>query len=1053
LTAYIDLESIGPTIDAAVLRAQMLGLQGQGVQPADRYTLLKAAQAGDTVVCGQRALDYWRLLPPTVALVTIEATGANDPLPRRFDSRLEWALVQYGLDRATARNLVKTPPKTDRHRYWNAYQHAAYKADEIINYDVSEFVAPLLPVGRPEARVDGVREQPYEWRLIQSKEDIDAFERAIREHDGSPAGIDVETDPVGDDANEKRDRLVGIGVAIGRRCFYGHYRDAEWVAALNRCLPALSWIGHSAKFDYAILRSHKIAVGPLAGDSLVAAYLLGLPVRGLKPLVLEYFEHRHITYEEVVGSGRDRRLISTIDPELVAEYCCFTPDMRVLTRDLRWTPLDDIQIGDILIGFTDSQKKMCDAVVTARHDEIRPVVRIELADGTCLTVTSDHPFLTKTGAGRNQPYAWRSLRQGARWLSKFVDPWDFDDGREAGWFAGYLDGEGYLRKAGDQHNGIGWGQKPGAVAERAIAYSESAGYDASIWNQEGLVKWQLRGGWRETVRLLGSVRPTRLLANWSPSAKRMGSAAVEIVSLRVIGRRRVVSIETSCGTYIVEGYGVHNCGDAYWAVELEKLLTAKFDQRMADLYTNVDIPMVTILLDMQEAGVFFDRETAVDLLAEVTEKQNNLASVVDFLARESGYNRPDRVWVCKTCRNGKRKREGCTDCGGQGKFSERTMISLNSPKQLVEWLHEHLQFPVQRLSQQTNQPSVDALALLRMREMHSAIPLVLEWKRLEKHSQFLREWLAKSEEDGRIHPTITNTRVRSHRFSMEDPNLQQVRVPWRNVFIAESGQVLVAGDYGQIEVRVGAYVSQDPVMLQVVRDPKVNIHELNVERLFKVTPDQKHDDPVRYNAYKTRAKNFFFGAMYGSKGDEIHAVIEKQMLEDPALAVLGIPTLNEIRHGIGNIHDIYGRYFKEWVPYAVHMARENGNIAYTLFHRPRRIPNLMSSDKQEREAAERETISHIVQGTATADLMRFALLKVKDILGGTILLTVHDEILTSVQGGEGGLDNPEVLRYAESMAAAMELGQPFGGGDMEDPHSVPIVVTMGRGYNWYATHG
>ena len=91
-----------------------------------------------------------------------------------------------------------------------------------------------------------------------------------------------------------------------------------------------------------------------------------------------------------------------------------------------------------------------------------------------------------------------------------------------------------------------------------------------------------------------------------------------------------------------------------------------------------------------------------------------------------------------------------------------------------------------------------------------------------------------------------------------------------------------------------------------------------------------------------------------------------------------------------------------------------------------------------REAAERETINHIIQGTATADLMRLALMKVKDIPGGRILLTVHDEILVGVKQGH-------VDKYVSQMQYAMELGQPFKG--------VPLVVKMGRGGNWYDTHG
>ena len=248
--------------------------------------------------------------------------------------------------------------------------------------------------------------------------------------------------------------------------------------------------------------------------------------------------------------------------------------------------------------------------------------------------------------------------------------------------------------------------------------------------------------------------------------------------------------------------------------------------------------------------------------------------------------------------------------------------------------------------------------------------------------------------------------------------------------------MLVAADYAQIEVRVGAYVSHDPKMLAIVQGDS-NIHEQNVLFLFNVKPEEKHSDPLRYTALKTRAKNFFFGWMYGSKGEEVHDVIEKQMLEDPGLAALGIPTVNEIRNGIRTVGDIYGRYEHEWKPFAIEQARENNCTSYTIYGRPRKLPNLVSQDKQEREAAERECISHIIQGTATADIMRLAMARVKTIPYGKMILVVHDELVSDVEPGWEEW-------YGQQMKQEMELGQP-----LED---VPIIVDVGIGETWYATH-
>lgn len=754
MTTYIDLESLAPTDELAEQRAQLLGLSGTLVPRELRYGLFGIEEG--TIICGPQALNTWRILPPTVTLVSIEDLAAQDPLPLRFDDLAEWHLVYMGLPRSVAKNLRKHPPVTVRHQYWECYRQAMHSP-----MPTPEPLPDDLTTIENEEALE-VKQQPFTVTLVNDGPTLAQFISKVAPDPGI-IGIDVETDVVGSEPNEMADTLVGIGIAIGNDCFFGYANYQPWMVALRDCLANVPWVGHNGKYDLSVLRRHGINPGPLVGDGSLAAYLRGEPNARLKDLVLRRFGVRMVGYEDVVGRGAKRIPISQADPGVVAAYCC---------------------------------------------------------------------------------------------------------------------------------------------------------------------------------------------------------------------------------------------ADAFYGVEIERLLESELSERLRKLYHGVDVPLVTILADMQAMGIAFDRPAAAKELGEMLTAQLSLTQAIDILAERS--------------------------------------LNPASSKQLSDYYYRDLGLPVQRVSKQTGKPSVDALSLLRLKDKHPTIPPVLAWKQLQKYTEFLVQWIAASYDGGRLHSTINNARVRTHRFSSEHPNLQQVKLDWRSMFLADEGTLLVAGDYDGIEWRLGAYVARDPGLLKMAQalpgTEAGDLHGQNVKALFNIPYNEQrleHNRPLR-----TRAKNYFFGAMYGSKGEEVHDVIEKQMLTDPALAALGIPTVKEIRAGIMGIHDIYGRYFKEWIPFAIHQAIEQGCTAYTLYGRPRILPDLVSKDKQLREAAERECISLIIQGSA-ADVMRLALIDVAKIPDGFPLLTVHDEIVCGVNPGH-------MDWYMVEMNHAMQLGQPFEG--------VPLVINIKSGKNWKETH-
>jgi len=247
---------------------------------------------------------------------------------------------------------------------------------------------------------------------------------------------------------------------------------------------------------------------------------------------------------------------------------------------------------------------------------------------------------------------------------------------------------------------------------------------------------------------------------------------------------------------------------------------------------------------------------------------------------------------------------------------------------------------------------------------------------------------------------------------------------------------LVAGDYHSLEVRVAAAVSHDPNLLAIVNGdpstPEGDLHAQTMRQVFGIPfAEWKHHPAIR-----VAAKVYFFARLYGGKEYTIRERLEQTALERPDLDIR-VPTLSEARHNLAQVSATYGTYFNEWVPFAIYKAREEDNCtSYTIFGRPRLLPNLRASGKQDREAAERECISHIVQGTAS-DIARFATLRVNELPYGELILQVHDELVCRV-------DEAHLEWYTERMRYAMLLDQPLDG--------VPLVVDIGVGDDWQSTH-
>jgi len=257
---------------------------------------------------------------------------------------------------------------------------------------------------------------------------------------------------------------------------------------------------------------------------------------------------------------------------------CLDQKHKVLKADLTYVTLGDIVVGDTLLSFEEEvTDKRSRRYKTGTVEKVRKVVKetfnVTLASGKVFTVTEDHKWFVKTGS----VYRWArtdELRKGTC-IPKLVDEWKNDDTFLGGWLAGMYDGEGHLsqRVGTDGRNSfqLGISQNKGKTCDKFIAaIKEKFGMDilsstmrVNETTGKECMGMKIAGGVPKCIKVLGSLRPNRLLEKFTPDS--MGRICCEdsrndkVVSIIAAGQNTVVEIQVDCGTMVVEGYGHHNC--------------------------------------------------------------------------------------------------------------------------------------------------------------------------------------------------------------------------------------------------------------------------------------------------------------------------------------------------------------------------------------------------------------------------------------------------------------------------------------------------------------
>jgi len=270
--------------------------------------------------------------------------------------------------------------------------------------------------------------------------------------------------------------------------------------------------------------------------------------------------------------------------KILMTYGCLTAGHRILTKDLRWIPVEQLKVGDKLLAFEETGKgrlrrKWIESEVVENTPFIDEVYRIDLSDGTYLEANAKHPFLVKT---TSRVY-WKTVKQlyesinknGRGWLSfqRVVPVWNENENYETGYLSGFFDGEGSLdqipkkRRTGHDERTlrVSGCQKEGIVLDYVQTLLKNEGYDYSVYRDykdKKICNIQLKGGFAGILKFLGSIRPRRLLNKFD--IEKLGSIRssfkdnTRIIKITPIGKKIVHGLGTTSSTYVSEGFLSHN---------------------------------------------------------------------------------------------------------------------------------------------------------------------------------------------------------------------------------------------------------------------------------------------------------------------------------------------------------------------------------------------------------------------------------------------------------------------------------------------------------------
>lgn len=403
---------------------------------------------------------------------------------------------------------------------------------------------------------------------------------------------------------------------------------------------------------------------------------------------------------------------------------------------------------------------------------------------------------------------------------------------------------------------------------------------------------------------------------------------------------------------------------------------------MTKLAREIEMPLIPILYQMETHGIAVDREKLADLQEKFADV---LGKLTKKIYRFAGHE-----------------------------------FNINSPSQLSVVLFDELRLPIKGIKKTKTGLSTGAPELEKLWEAHEIIPVISEYREVAKLQSTYVEALPKLiASDGRIHTTYKQTIAATGRLSSVDPNLQNIPVKTelgneiRKAFVAPEGNVLLAADYSQFELRLAAVIAKDQAFIRAFQDG-ADIHRRTAAEILGKSEEDVTD------AERSAAKAINFGVLYGMGPRNLGRSTGMTM----EAAKIFLDKYFEVHAGIATYMD------------EMKIKAHTDGYVETIFGRRRYLPDIHSGIGMLVAAAERMAINMPIQGTQ-ADLLKMAMIDVERYLRENypdvkMLLQVHDELVFEVE-------EKDLAEIASKIKSIMEKVYAW---------EVPLIVNVEVGKNW-----
>ena len=427
--------------------------------------------------------------------------------------------------------------------------------------------------------------------------------------------------------------------------------------------------------------------------------------------------------------------------------------------------------------------------------------------------------------------------------------------------------------------------------------------------------------------------------------------------------------------------------DADITLQLFEKLSEIIDKSSINLLKTIDYPLLFVLLEMEQKGALIDTSHLNELSKDFGAKLLNL---VRKIHEASG-----------------------------------SVFNIDSPKQLSEILFEKLKIDTKGLKKtSTGYFSTSESVLQKLSDENDIVKDILEYRSLAKLKSTYTDKIAEiCDQNSRVHTSYHQAVTSTGRLSSSDPNLQNIPIRTkegitiREAFIAPANKKILAMDYSQIELRLMAHYSQDPIMLNSFKKNE-DIHKRTASEIFGTELSEVDDEMRR------RAKTINFGLLYG-------------------MSAFGLSNQLGVSRAEADIflNNYFERYsdVKKFMSDIVEKSKETKYVE-TLYGRKIHVPNITASNYMVRQAAERAAINGPLQGSA-ADIIKIAMIKIDEWINLNapeikMILQVHDELIYEVPDA---FSEDDLIPILDLMENTTEI-------------DVPLKVEYGFGANWREAH-